>query len=186
MEKLKNHTNEDKTQNYSSQNYTINMQNITIKKASIKENNYLSVEYSEHQPDGFSSIKKECKIPVHTDLKLAFKELDKHLALLSYQYNQNGNLCIDNIACKGFSIGGSGDSEGVTLIGVRTLENDKILNINSPFQRFDSDFYYYELTSELIDAIDDCKREVYAYLFEGKHEEDNQLALFEELEETQN
>ena len=46
------------------------MNNITIKKASIKDNNYLSVEYTEQQADGFLIIKKDCKIPVHNDLKM--------------------------------------------------------------------------------------------------------------------
>lgn len=119
------------------------MQNVTIKKAQIKDGNYLSVEYSESLPDGFSSIKKECKIPVHPDLKLAFAKLDRHLSALSFQYNANGVITLD-ISCKGFSIGGSGESEGVTLIGTRILPSDKVLNINSPFQRFDSDFYDYE------------------------------------------
>ena len=159
------------------------MNGITIKKASIKDGSYLSVEYSEHQPDGFSSIKKECKIPVHPDLKLAFTKLDKHLAKLSFQYNKDGEINISSISCKGFTIGGSADSEGVTLIGTHTLPSDKVLNINSPFQRFDSDFYYYENMGDLIEELEECKQEVHAYLFEGKHEADNQLALFEELEE---
>jgi hypothetical protein len=160
--------------------------NTTIKKAQIKDGNYLSVEYTEQQADGFSTIKKDCKIAVHIDLKNAFKELDKHLANLSYQHDDKGDLCTNTISCKGFSIGGSGDSEGVTLTGVRTLENDKILNISSPFQRFDSDYFDYDFISDLIDCLDKCKEEVNAYLFAGKHEEDNQLELFEELEEIEN
>lgn len=172
-------------QNYLLQNYIKNMQNITIKKASIKDSNYLSVEYTEQQADGFSSIKKECKIPVHNDLKVAFSKLNYHLANLSFQRITNGSIDADSISCKGFSIGGSGDNEGVTLIGLRTLENEKILNISSPFQRFSDDFYYYELMKDLIQELEECKHEVKLYLFEGKHEEDNQLALFEELEEIQ-
>jgi len=157
--------------------------NTTIKKAQLKDNSFLSVEYSEQQADGFSVIKKECKIPVHQDLKDAFKELDKHLADLSFQHDRSGNLCTIDISCKGFTISGNGDNEGVTLTGVRILENDKVLNINSPFQRFDSDYYGYESTADLIYCLDKCKEEVNAYLFAGKHADDNQLELFEELEE---
>lgn len=112
------------------------MNNITIKKASIKDNNYLSVEYTEQQADGFLIIKKDCKIPVHNDLKNAFTELDKHLAILSYQHTFSGNIDDNNISCRGFSLGGSMENEGVTLIGMRKLENDKVLNINSPFQKY--------------------------------------------------
>ena len=160
------------------------MNNVTIKKATIKDNNYLSVEYTEQQPDGFSTIKKECKIPVHDDLKLAFSALSNHLANLTFQHDKKGKLCYESTACKGFSIGGNGDSEGVTLTGVRTLDSDKSLNISSPFQRFDSDLFDYKHMDDLIEKINICKYEVIEYLFNGKHAPENQLAMpFDELEE---
>ena len=162
------------------------MNNVTIKKASIKDGNYLSVEYTEFKPDGISKFNQDCKIPVHTDLKTAFAELDIHLANMSFQRDKKGKIDTDTISCKGFSIGGNGESEGVTLTGIRTLESDKTLNISSPFQRFDGDFFEYKQMDELIDALDKCKFEVMAYLFDGKHEEDNQMSIpFEELEEAQ-
>ena len=160
------------------------MNNVTIKKASIKAINFLSVEYTEFKPDGISKFSQNCKIPVHSDLKMAFAGLDDHLANLSFQRDKKGKIDIEAISCKGFSIGGTGESEGVTLTGVRTLESDKTLNISSPFQRFDGDFYEYKQMDELIEALDKCKFEVLAYLFEGKYEEDNQMSIpFEELEE---
>ena len=159
--------------------------NVTIKKAAIKDGNFLSVEYTEQQPDGFSTIKKDCKIPVHADLKQAFRKLDVHLASLGFQFDKNGEVPVSKITCKGFTIGGSGDNEGVTLSGVYVLPNDKTLNITSPFQRFADDFYEYEHMDELMEVLNECENEVHEYLFNGKHEEDNQLALFPELEEAE-
>jgi hypothetical protein len=159
------------------------MQGIIIKKASIKDNNYLSVEYTEQQADGFSTIKKECKIPVHLDLITAFAQLDMHLTQLCYQYDYNGNFDEANVSYKAFTISGSADNEGVVLIGSRKLENDKLLNINSPFQKFKDDFFFYEFTDDLYRKLNNCKVEVIAYLLEGKHNESKQLELFIELEE---
>lgn len=183
MAKYRSNTRQEEAQNHLSSN-CIKMNNVTIKKASIKDGNYLSVEYTEFKPDGVSKFSQDCKIPVHQDLKMAFAVLDDHLENLSFQRDKKGKIETDAISCKGFTIGGSGESEGVTLTGIRTLESDKILNISSPFQRFDGDFYEYKQTEELIEALDTCKSEVLAYLFEGKHEEDNQMSIpFEELEE---
>ncbi len=159
------------------------MQNVSIKKATIKDNNYLSVDYTEFKPDGVSKFSQECKIPVHDDLKLAFAALSNHLANLTFQYDKKGKMSYQEISCKGFSIGGSGDNEGVVLSGIRNLESDKTLNITTPMQRFESDFYEYKHMEDLMEKLDTCKEEVNAYLFEGKHAPENQLALFEELEE---
>jgi hypothetical protein len=158
------------------------MNNITIKSASLKDNQYLNVGYSEQQPDGFSDIKKQCKIPVHPDLKDAFKSLDAHLAALTFQHDKKGKVDFPSISCNSFSIT---DNGGVVLSGTRTLTSDKDLNLSSPSQKLDGDFYDYKDTEDLMLSIEVCKTEILAYLFEGKHEEDNQLALFPELEEAQ-
>ena len=152
---------------------------ITIKKAKVKEGRFLDVEYSEQTADGgFANVTKQCKAEVHPDLIRAFKELDMHLANLSYQGD------VGAIECTGFSISGSGDSAGVVLIGKRELPNDKVLNITTPFQRFEDDFFFYNDNEQMIDALGTAKTEVYSYLFEAKHKEDNQLSIeFEELEE---
>lgn len=89
-----------------------------------------------------------------------------------------------SISCVGFSIGGDGGHEGVTLIGSRTLANGKVLNLVSPFQKWSDDNYNYAHSFELSEIIEECKGEVAAYLFEGKHAPDKQMTLaFEEEEQ---
>ena len=49
------------------------MADVTIKKAKIKDNSYLEVEYSEVVKDGTNSVKKDCTAPVHDDLRRSFR-----------------------------------------------------------------------------------------------------------------
>ncbi len=167
-------------------------QNVTIKKAKLKDDLFLEAEYSEVVKDGSNTVKKDCTAPVHDDLKAAFRKLDIHLGILCQQcvLDQEGieweitedNLDMDvkNITCRGFTIGGSGDSEGVTLIGFRILSNDKILNLVSPFQKWDDINAPYEFVNELGEIIEECKHEVKEYLFNDKHAPEAQLDLFEQ------
>jgi hypothetical protein len=181
---------------------------ITIKKAKIKNELFLEVEYSEKLNDGTNTVKKECTAPVHDDLKLAFKRLNVHLALLceqvyiatgkagieiqkgigeeiAWQMDPNNDFTfsqpswniIRGMYCSGFTIGGSGESEGVTLIGYRLLGNDKVLNLTSPFQRWGDS---YEFDSKLGEIIEACKHETYQYLFNDKHKPNAQLSMFDE------
>ncbi len=186
------------------------MGQITINKAKIKDNLFLTAEYSEVISAGTKSISEDFTAPVHDDLKRAFKKLTIHLLLLTGQvfsdtdetglpatfdkdrtlhlydpegeffFNEAGWNIIDNTYCSGFTIGGNGDSEGVTLIGRRTLGNGKILNLVSPFQKWEGDSYNYAWLGELSEIISECRGEVHLYLFDGKHQPDTQLSLFYE------
>lgn len=147
---------------------------IQLKKAKIKDSLFLEVEYSESIADGTNTVKKDCTAPVHDDLKNAFSKLDDHLCGLCYQYNSISELDIENTKAKGFTIGGSGDNEGVVLIGSRDLDDGSVLNLVSPFKKWDSD---YEEISELSEAIETCKHEVKLYLFEAKHKPEAQQEL---------
>lgn len=183
---------------------------IQIKKSKLKNSYFLEAEYSETIHDGTTNVKKDCNAPVHIDLKLVFRKLDIHLALLCEQAKTKGEelltiseafpddelmrtadpteeyRCtktdwdiISKISCSGFSIGGSGDSEGVTIFGVRELSNGKKLNIVSPFTRWDDDYTY---AFDLAQIVEECKGEVYLYLFENKHQPETQLDMFDEEE----
>lgn len=187
------------------------MGQITINKAKIKDNLFLTAEYSEVISAGTKSISEDFTAPVHDDLKKAFKKLTIHLALLTgqvltdfdngieatfdtervlslydpeadFKFSESGWNIIDNTYCSGFTIGGNGDSEGVTLVGRRLLANGKTLNLVSPFQKWEGDNYNYSWISELSEIISECRGEVHLYLFEGKHQPDTQLSLFDEPE----
>jgi hypothetical protein len=148
---------------------------IQLKKAKIKDSLFLEVEYSETIADGTNTVKKDCTAPVHDDLKNAFAELDDHLSRICEQWTTNNRF--DETQCKGFTIGGSGDNEGVTLIGSREIKYG-VLNIVSPFTKWDSE---YENIIELGEAIETCKHEVKLYLFEGKHQPAQQKLPFEDI-----
>jgi len=187
------------------------MANVEIKKAKLKSDMFLEVEYSEVVEDGTNNVKKECTAAVHDDLKKLFRRLPAHLAMLCEQVKElhdgtgvavnfdserpNLLLCdpellyrfserdwniIDNTTCTGFSIGGSGDSEGVTIYGRRELGNGKVINLVAPFQKWDNDSFNYGNTSDLSEIIEAARYEVHQYLFEGKHAPDMQLSLFDE------
>jgi hypothetical protein len=158
--------------------------NIHIKTAKIKKDLFLYVEYTEKMKDGDKNAKEDREAPIHEDLKVAFRKLDEHLCRISEQFNQRGEMDGFNVNCQGFTIGGSGDNEGVTLSGYRGLDSTKYLNLNSPFTKWADDYAY---MSELSQAIEECKHEVKMYLFEGKHAPDAQLTMeFPEGEEEGN
>lgn len=154
------------------------MGNITIKKAKLSKDLFLDVEYEEDLKDSTDTVTKKCTAVVHDDLRHAFNRLNEPLAELCEQMDKEGAYDITNVFAKGFSIGGSGDSEGVTISGSRVLSTGKKININTPFTRWDDEDY--GSISELGEIIEACKAEVKLYLFEGKHQPDNQLSLFSE------
>lgn len=141
------------------------MSNIEIKKVKITNKMFLETEYTERTMDDFLEIKKKSNQVIHDDLKEAMKALDEHCSALCEQFKKNKELA--EVSVTGFSIGGDGDSEGITLIGTRKLSTDKVLNLVSPFERFeDSD---YKSMGDLAQLIELAKAEVMAYLFEDKH-----------------
>lgn len=141
---------------------------------------------------------------VHPDLMQSFKKLNPHLALICEQVRKagstlkknkvkisasvNGNEEIDitdvfgihpedimilqTIKLTGFSLNDGG--EGVTLIGQRKLASGMVLNLVSPFIKFDE-----HQDESLYPAIQDAISEVLQYL-DGKYSEEvdeNQLEM---------
>lgn len=179
------------------------MENASIKKVKIKNEYFLEVEYSVHDGDNGRNVKEDRTQPVHDDLRRLFRQLHIHLGLIAEQVKDTGKgitadfdednakrklldpsndfkfskddwAILDNILCTGFSIGGSGESEGVTLIGRREMSTGSILNLVSPFAKWEGDYDY---ASELATIIEALKAEVSLYLFEGKHQPDAQMSL---------
>lgn len=157
------------------------MNDVKIKKAKIKDDLFLEVEFTEELP-GHSKkdTKLICTIPVHDDLKAGFAKLDRHLAQLcddlpcKAKRLEDWNEDLSDYTVKGFSIGGVGDSEGVTLSGYREAKHG-IVNLNTPFQQYESSEYKW--ISELGSDIEDCLFEVREYLFNGKRAPEKQLAM---------
>lgn len=156
---------------------------IRIKKASIKDELFLYVEYSEElQGHSKKETKLSCTVPVHEDLKAAFTKLHRHLAIISdYKDAPKKSTAFHEtefpkFGVRGFSIGGNDENEGVTISGYMEGKYGMV-NINTPFTKFEG--AEYPFLSELYDDVEDCKDEVEKYLFEGKRAPEKQLELFD-------
>jgi hypothetical protein len=152
-----------------------------IKRVKVK-NGQLTADYAEKYLDAnFSNeITKSPEQYVHSDLKRTFSLLKPHVAAVcempeagsvdvSNPSDEDLNETLGKIIITGYSKGGSGDSKGVCIIAQRLLKTGQVLNITTPFTRFEDetgDGYRYG--GELRQVIDRCDYEVDAYLFEGK------------------
>ncbi len=163
------------------------MNEFIIKKAKVIDDTFMEIEYTECQPDGDSTTQHEIKAlmrnRVHQDLLLAYEKLKVHMALLcesldpdNYEEEQFSTgeiytlLEFEKFKVMSFSIGGEGDSQGVTISGRRALRGKRILNLNAPFTKFDKleGLESYEFLDLMVSDLFGCIEEVKAYLG-GKH-----------------
>jgi hypothetical protein len=159
-----------------------------IKQATITDGHKLNVTWVVNIANGTDTTAKKCAAPIHDDLRLAFSKLNNHLGRLCYQpitelnpeHEKNRDLPALHcpIHCIGFKLSGNEDNESVTLSGSRTLPNAKNIDLQSPPQKWNGDIYDYGHSDELSQIVMECVGEVELYLFDGKHQPDNQLSLF--------
>lgn len=153
---------------------------VRFKKAAIKDELFLYVEYVEELP-GHSKkdIKATITVPVHQDLKDAFAKLHTHLAILCDEVTEPKRKDFDttvyeDFTIKSFSIGGNGENEGVTLNGSKEGKYGTV-NLTTPFCKYVGSDYK---TSDIL-AVDmeHAIFEVNEYVFNGKKAPDNQMAF---------
>ncbi len=157
---------------------------MEIFKAKVTKDNTLTATYR----DETGTVTIEGKNLVTSDLINAFGELVSHMVFLCELKEADGkeflNDLPDNIGqileVTGYSIGGDGDSRGVTLTGKRFLKSNKVLNLNSPFTKFEDDNEPYQFAFDLEQAISTCEYEVHEYLFNKKWKIVQQELPFEE------
>ncbi|WP_071146127.1 hypothetical protein [Bacteroides ihuae] len=145
---------------------------MDITKAKITKDNTIVATYTNENGD---TVTIEGKNIVHKDLTAAFSELIPHLTILCEQKEADGKLLCDlpdgiysKLEVSGYSMGGSDDSEGVTLTGKRFLMSKKVLNLNAPFTMFNNENEEYEYALDLYESVQKCSYEVEQYLFEKK------------------
>lgn len=156
------------------------MNNVKIKKASIKDELFLNVEYTEDlQGHSKKDTKLSCTVPVHEDLKFAFNKMHRHLAVLCSEVKTPKKA--DFASCefpafgvRGFTIGGNDENEGVTISGYKEGEFG-LVNLNSPFTKYESTEYPF--ITDLGADVQECIYEVEQYLFEGKRAPEKQLEM---------
>ena len=145
---------------------------MEILKAKVTKDTTLTASYRDE--NGTTTV--EGKNLVTNDLKDAFNSLTAHLAFLCEQKEADGKECLEDLPkdidkkleVTGYTIGGEDESRGVTLIGKRFLKSNKVLNLNSPFTKFDDENEHYQFGFELEQAIQACEYEVNEYLFNKK------------------
>ncbi len=156
------------------------MDSIEIKSAKIKNTLFLDFSYTKKEGVKTDDINQSSDLPFHEDCKQAFLNLLPHFLLICEQEKESKlkkliksdtisqeDETLQNYEITAFKIGGTGDSEGVTLTGKKFLGTGKTLNLNTPFLRFDDEDYRYGM--ELIEAIEVLKTEVYQYMTGAKH-----------------
>ena len=167
---------------------------IEIKKAKVKSGMFLAYEYSERTLSAQNNVAMSSDAPIHPDLENAFKKLVPHFALLTEEVSQGivaGTIeqnnpfheLLDKFTVTGFSLGGSGDSEGVVIIGYKELASGKKVNFNSPFQTFyDDSSEAYPYTHKLKQDVNAVIYEVEQYM-EGKQADPPMKSLFDGFED---
>lgn len=149
-----------------------------ILKASVK-NDRLEVTFKENftEANYSNEVSKKCSQIVHADLRAALDKLKLHQVviceqpeaeLINFESIHEFNFeQLENYIVTGYSIGGSDESAGVTIIGQKLLKSGSVLNMISPFIKFeDTDAYLF--AGELSADIDACNWEVTEYLFGEK------------------
>lgn len=164
----------------------------TITKAKLTKTSCVEVEFTQtvtFEKDGEKvEMSGECPYRghniAHQDLIDAFAMLHPHFAILcdlpeiklfndEHLVNhdlhelENDLSLISNIGVRSFTIGGSADSEGVTLSGFKKLPGGKMLNFNTAFTKYTDDNDPYSYSTEMQHVIEHICEEVELYL-DGK------------------
>lgn len=158
---------------------------MEILKAKITKDNTLVATYKDE--NGTTTV--EGKNLVTNDLKRAFSMLVPHMAFLCEQKEAENRLSLDELPdnietildVTGYTVGGDGDSKGVTVTGKRFLKSSKVLNLNTPFTKFNDENEQYDFQFELEQAIEQCDFEVREYLFNKKWKVVQQEFSFEDI-----
>lgn len=142
---------------------------MKITKAKITKDNTLEAVFKNENED---IVTIEGKNLAHKDMKAALDALIPHLAFLCEQKEADGKESISELPddiystfeVSGYSIGGSDDNIGVTLVGKRFLKSKKVLNLIAPFTMFNNENEEYVHAFDLHEAIEACNYEVEQYL----------------------
>lgn len=145
-----------------------------ISKVSIKSDR-ASVQFKETAGDEINSVNKDCGAVIHKDLLAALNKLKVHLVVLTEQpeaskvtlstINDFDLTQLDNYTITGYVVGGTDEHSGVTIIGQKLLKSGKVLNLISPFTKYEDE---YDFSEELGQDIEMCNYEVKEYLFNDK------------------
>lgn len=155
-------------------------QETKIKKASLKED-VLEIEYEQiiddpEQGPVINTFKLNGGNKPHQDLKDSLKNLRFHAAMICEQVpakTKHEDGALEHYSVTGFSIGGSDENEGVTIIAQRKLASGQVLNLIAPFTKWESE---YKHTTDLYPDVAIVLQECLNFL-NGKYAPNPQLEL---------
>lgn len=136
----------------------------------------------EVQPETTDVVTIKSGLPVHEDLKAAFKALNPHLAVICEEVEANDVPDIENIpeisgeegsvndpiaemlsrfAVASFTISGTGENESITLSGSKRLSTGDTVSLTTPSIELEGT--QYQFVNELRIAIDNVVSEIEEY-----------------------
>lgn len=160
-----------------------------IQKVAVNKSNFADITYEE-LPTGEetkgASYTRIGKDVIHDDFLNVMRELNIHLATKCKQgafteYEDKPDM-LDEFKTTQVSVGGEEEHRGVTLTGQRELGSNEVLNLNTPFIKFNPIHSTYSYSEILMEITDRLFAEADAYI-NGKIAPSNQLGLFDSPEE---
>lgn len=167
-------------------------ENVTITGGHLKDDMFCHYSYTMEVADGITdNINRKSQRPIHDDMKSAFRKLNPHLAVICEEVH---NLEIKDIelvpvrpqdqpldewekkldgidkklyafVVSGIQFQGTGENEGVVLIGKKKLSTGDWVELTTPRIVWETSSYYF--LNELRIAADDVAEEIKQYM-EGK------------------
>ena len=151
-----------------------------MKKLSLKDDRFEAVmetDFNGQDPDGneietTDEMSRKSSQVMHADMKAALNRLRIHMVCVCEQpeadqitdenvYNFDPEE-LENYEITGYSLSGSDDNAGVVITGKKLLKNGTVLNINTPFTKFE-DEENYPHGGSLLNDITGCNFEVLAH-----------------------
>lgn len=116
-----------------------------------------------------NKVHTECTDYIHQDLRQLFTQLRP---LMGQVFALNETLTA-NITVNGIAIAGKEENKGCVMVGDYFTISGQPTKIASPRIKFLEQYYGFE--NQLADIAANIESEVYEYLFNGKHEELEEL-----------
>lgn len=170
--------------------------NVKVKQATITSGMFLSYKYDVTISDVTNTNGTKSDAVIHDDLKDSFRNLipffahiceeivNENEVLQAIEHPEVHLIKVDQDDVKpflkyrvtSFTIAGKKDGEGVTLDGVKYLDNGNSVGFSTPFTKFDGD---YKFAPRLLDAIEVAKNEVFEYMQGKQAPKSQQLGVFD-------
>ena len=118
----------------------------------------------------------------HPDMINALADLRAHVVMMC-EMGDFGSLetipenLINTLEVTGISIGGSDEHEGVTIVAKKKLRHNKILNLITPFTKWEDEHMPYRYENDLFSACSLVLEEARQYLVMGKYAPEAQMKM---------